>query len=78
MMNLKDLSVEQLVALKGELNAKADAARAEAKAVAAELQLRANVAEFERLPESKKAAYRHVIGAEGIPSGAKVGAIGAK
>lgn len=75
-MDIKKASVEELVAEKARLNAQADECRKEAKEIAGELDFRANVAAFEAMPEGKRRALAHVIGAAGIGSTAKVGTPG--
>ena len=72
-MDIKKLTLEELTKAKAYHLQEADTHRHEAKAIAAEIQLRLNVAEFEKMPDAKKAALLQVLGAKGIPSGEAVG-----
>lgn len=76
-MDIKTAKTEELRAEKARLNAQADEARRGAKAIQEELDYRANVAAFEAMPEAKKRALAHVIGAAGIGPTSKVGTPGA-
>lgn len=78
-MDAKTMTTEDLKKALADANGRADAARAEAKTLAAEIQERANVAGFEALPEAKKRALtKHIIAARGIPSAEAVGTPGRK
>lgn len=78
-MDLKKATITELLAEKAKLNEIAAKARAEAKTIAAELEDRLTIVEFERLPEAQKnAILKHIIGPAGIPSAEKIGTIGGK
>lgn len=77
-MDISKETTDALRARKADLNRQVDALRAEAKAIAAELDFRANIEAFNALPEAKRRAFAHVIGAQGVQPTSGVGTPGRK